>query len=136
MQIALHIRRQAIEPTRRAARCELGCEGGGVGGVVEDGGEEARGRGGDEDGEDGGGGEFGGQSLGERAEREEEGGVVGWEGGYACEGGAGWEWLVSGWEREGDGMGWDGMGWGGGTVGGAGRRSIGALLARRHGALR
>ena len=64
MQVALHVGRQAVEPARAAPRGEGRLEGRGVARVVDDIGDEVRGRGGDEDGEDGGGGQRGCKGVG------------------------------------------------------------------------
>ena len=95
MQIALDIRRQALEPGRWGAGGECGLEARGEGRVVQDLGEEAGGGGGFEHGEDGWGGEFGGEVAGDGAEGEEDCGIGG-EGGDAGERGAGGGKLVVG----------------------------------------
>lgn len=64
MQITLHRRRQALEPARGRAGREGRLERRGVGGIVEDFGEEAGGRGGYEHGEHGRGGELRGEEVG------------------------------------------------------------------------
>lgn len=87
MQVALDVRRQAVEPARRRPGREGRFERRRVPWVVEDVADEIFGRGGLEDGEDGRGGEGAFEGAGGLAELE-EGGRVGGEGGDAGVGGA------------------------------------------------
>ena len=83
MQIAAHARGQRVEPCGAVAGLEVAFERARVGWVVDDGGDEARRRGGEEDAENRGGGEGRGERVGDGSELEEDGGVSG-ERCYAC----------------------------------------------------
>ena len=82
MQVAAHARGQRVKPCRAFTGREIIFERAGVRRIIDNGGDEARRRGGEEDTKDRGSGQSGGERVGDGSELEKDGGVS-WESCYA-----------------------------------------------------